>query len=171
VLLLDRTLTARNRPLSNKSSDEGKHINDMTRLTSDEVLTYNYDVVAARTITAQIGGLLKTPKPPGVQIDLSSTWFQDGDWKGIDFDGANLDNIWLSEMDLRDAELKGVTHFNAAYLNRTAWWEVRSIDRPLLEYLRTNYPFRLGQSYGPQNQVSSQEECDAAITRLTSQLK
>jgi hypothetical protein len=138
------------------------------RLSKDELLTYNYVLGVALTITAQIGGVLKTPRPPGAEIDLSSMLFYYGDWKGIDFDGANLDGIWFSAMDLQDAELKGVIKFNGAHFTSTAWWKARSINKLLLEYLRTNYPFSAEQLYGPRREPSSQQEYETAINRLTS---
>ena len=154
-----------------KSWDEAKRQDDTSKLTNEERSTYDYVDDAVRLITAQIGGVLKTPRPPGGQIELSSTYFEEGDWKGIDFAEANLDGTWLYYTDLQDAEFRGVTRFDGATFNGTAWWEVKSINRPFLEYLKIKFPFKPGLPYGPRYESCSQEKYDAGISRLTSQLK
>lgn len=171
MLRLDREVGARMIPLISKSADPAKRRNDMTRLEKDEIATYNYADHVVAPITAQIGGVLKTPRPPGAQVDLSSTYLRDGDWKAIDFGEADLTSAYLIDMDLKDAELKGVTQFGGTSWWGIAWWEVKSISQPLLKYLETNYPFDPNETYGPQREVLSKEEYDAAITRLTSQSK
>jgi hypothetical protein len=74
-------------------------------------------------------------------------------------------------MDLRSAELKGVTKYASAVFSETAWWEVKSINKPFLEYLVTQYPLRQGTPYGPEREIPTQEAYHAAISRLKSQLK
>jgi hypothetical protein len=91
----------------------------------------------------------QTPRPQGAHIDLSATYFLSGDWSGINFTGMNLENIRLNWTDLKNAELEGVTQFTGAYLYRTAWWQARSINLPLREYLKVNFQFTPGAKYGP----------------------
>jgi hypothetical protein len=171
VVDLDRALFQNVNPVLIKTWDATKKQNDTTQLTEDERLTFNYFQQVMPAITGQIGGALKTPRPPREQIDLSSTYFSTGDWKGIDFDGANLTGVVFNFMDLQDAELKEVTQFNGAGFFGTPWWKVKSINKALLDYLRDRFAFSPGQRYGPRQELPSQGEYDAAISRLTSQLK
>jgi hypothetical protein len=70
LLRLDRALRARMEPLDDRSWDQAKQDYDTTRLTKDELSAFDYVMHALPVITAQIGGVLKTPRPPGVQIDF-----------------------------------------------------------------------------------------------------
>jgi len=171
LVQLDRALGARGLPLATKSYDAEKNINDKTRLTKEEVASFTYVEEVIPTITSRIGSVLKTPRPPGVQVDLSATYLRSADWKGIDLDAANLEGTYFLYMDLRDVELANVTRFSGLAVSSTAWWEAKSISKPLLEFLTANFPFKKDSGYGPQNQRYEQAAYDAAMVRLTSQLK
>jgi hypothetical protein len=171
ILRFARSLGARQNPLLVKTFDADKYINDLSRLTKDERSTYDYVNTVSPTVTAQVGSVLKTARPPGTHIDLSSAYFSTGDWQGIDFQDANLEGALLVNLDLQNAELKGVTKFTSADFANTAWWEVKSINKPFLDYLLAKYPVRPNNSYGPNNETVTQEAYDAATSRLKSQLK
>ena len=171
VVRLDRALWARVGPLFAKSWDQTKYFNDLTRLTKDENATFSYVTQVAPLITAQIGSVLKTPQPSGTQIDLSSTFLSFGDWKDIDFGEANIENADFNGMDLRGAKLNRVTRFSGVAFAGIAWWEVKSINRPLFEYLKQHYAFDSRILYGLNRESKIRQEYDAAISRLDSQLK
>ncbi len=177
VIRLDRALAARASPLIAKSWD-GK-TNDMSRLSTDETASYNYIEAVIPTITAQIGNVLKTPRPPGTQVDLSATFLKNGDWQGVNLDSVNFESANLSWINVRNVDLTNVTKFTAAGFYGTAWWEAKAINSSLLAYLtasypysKANYPFAPGQEpSGLRSDAFNQEAYDAAIARLTSQLK
>jgi pentapeptide repeat protein len=175
VIRLDRALAARSGPLASKSWD-GK-INDMSRLTKDEAASYQYIESVVPTITAQIGNVLKTPKPPGSQVDLSATFLKNGDWQGVNLDGVNLENTGFLWINIRNVDLTNVTNFTGANFYGTAWWEAKAINRPLLEYLKASYPYREENYSGDKGfpglrpNAFNQAAYDAALVRLTSQLK
>jgi hypothetical protein len=171
VVRLDRALCARQGPLLAKSWDADKQTIDTTRLIKDELASYNYIEAVIPTITSQIGSVLKTPRPPRTQVDLSATCFKNGDWEGTNLDGVNLEGTRLIWTSLRNAELGSATQFTSANLYRTAWWEVKSINKSMLDYLRASSPFTPGIPYGPRDEISHQADYDAAIARLTSQPK
>jgi hypothetical protein len=171
VLKLDRALNARYGPLLGKTWNPNKQINDISLLTKDELATYNYVNGVAPTLTSQIGSVLKMPKPLEIHVDLSATYFTSGDWQGVNLDGTNLEGIDLRWTSLKNAKLENITQFSGAFLYRTAWWEAKSISRPLLEFLKKTSPFEPNATYGPRNEEISQEAYDADIQRLTLQLK
>jgi hypothetical protein len=171
LIQLDRGFRARLDPIFAKTFDAAKQANDWNRLSLDERATRNYALNAVPVIASEIGGLLRTPHPPGVHIDLSGTYFNHGDWRGADLSGANLDNIQWNYCSLQNAELGGVTQFSGAILLGTPWWEAKSINRPFLDYLTTNFKLNPGLPYGPSNAKVTQDEYDAAVQRLQSQLK
>lgn len=168
---LNRALAARIIPVWNKSWDAEKKTNDDSRLTKDELATQDYATEAIKQISSQIGALLKTQRMPDTHIDLSATVIRKSEWKNVNLDGANLENAWLTWINLDGAQLEGVTEFSGLYVYRTAWWKVKSINLPLLNYLTTNYPLEAGEAYGPSNEIPSQESYDSAILRFRSQSK
>lgn len=165
VVRLDRALHARFIPLNDKANKKG-----ITGLSEKDYASFIYVTTGMRTITSQIGSLLKTARPPKIQVDLSATHLLNGDWQGINLSGVIFESALLNWMNLRDAEFD-VTRFYGVDLWGTAWWEVKSINRPFLDYLQKRYPFKPGVPYGPNGKVFSQTDYDAAIVRLTSQLK
>ena len=79
TVALDRQLLLNVQPVWRKAWD-GKQT-DENRLSDDEKKYYNFFNEAVWLITPQIGGLLRMPgRPPGKQIDLSSTYFNGSDW-------------------------------------------------------------------------------------------
>jgi hypothetical protein len=80
LLRLDRALWARQIPLASKTYDAAKFLNDEARLTKDERSTFDYVTTVIPTITAEIGSVLKTARPPGTHIDLSSTYLTNFGW-------------------------------------------------------------------------------------------
>ena len=104
VIRLDRALAARASPLIAKSWD-GK-TNDMSRLSTDETASYNYIEAVIPTLTAQIGNVLKTPRPPGTQVDLSATFLKNGDWQGVNLDSVNFESANLSWINVRTLTLQ-----------------------------------------------------------------
>jgi Pentapeptide repeats (8 copies) len=171
VVRLDRALVARANPLWAKTANVEKETVDTTRLSPEELDIYRYVDGALPVISSQVGSVLKTPRPDGVPADLSGTLFRSSDWQGIDLSGVNLENAELTWTSLQNAEMAGLTRFSGAILYRTAWWEAKSINRPLLEYLMVRSPFKPGAAYGPRNVVIQQPDYDKAIQRLTKQLK
>jgi hypothetical protein len=172
IVRLDRALVARGNPVWTKTFDAAKNLNDTTGLSKDELATYRYMDSALPVITSEVGGVLKTPRPAGAHVDLSATLFSNGDWRGINLSGVNLESARLDWTNLQDAELEGVMQFSGAYLYGTAWWEAKSINRPLLDYLKVANPFKPGVSYGLRyDNTVTQGEYDKAMQRLISQLK
>jgi hypothetical protein len=168
-LRLDRSLSARIIPVRSRAWDRAKLQEDKSRLTKEELATYDYVETALPVITSHVGSVLKTERPSGTRIDLSGTVFKNGDWQRVDLNGANLENADLFKMNLRDAQLDGITQFAGAWFYGTNWWDAESISKPLLEYLQTKWPCYPYQPYGPQDQVCSEEDCKRSITRLTLQ--
>jgi hypothetical protein len=170
VLQVDRELVARGNPIWNKTWNADKQTNDLGGLSKEELATYNYIEAVTPAITAEIGSALKAPGAQNTPVNLSGTYFSNGDWSGIDFTGVNLENINLNRIDLRSAALKGVTQFTGSYFYYTAWWEAKSINRPLLEHLMQSPQFKPG-TYGPRGETVSQDEYKQAVQRLISQSK
>jgi hypothetical protein len=172
LLQLNRALAARGTPIWVKAYGNGKQDDfNLKRLVTAELATYNYIDSAATVITSEIGSVLKTPRPPGAPTNLSATFLRNADWSGLNLSGLNLENANLSNLDLQNAELEGVTKFAGVAIAYTAWWEVRSINRPLLEYLEGNSKFVPGRAYGPRNEMVKQADYDKAVQRLTAQSK
>lgn len=169
VLQLDRSL-ARRFDAANAKAYVGGTFNQ-ARLNKDEAQTYDYVHSVVPVITSAVGAVLRTPPPPGAQADLSETYFYNGDWKGVNLSGANLQNIELNYCELQNAELEGITRFSGAIFAGTEWWDAKSISRPLLEYLISKYPLNPELGYGISMLKVNPQDYQQAIGRLQSQLK
>ena len=121
----------------------------------------------------RMGSFLKTlsasGRPP-TQLNLANTEFANGNWQNVVLKGVNLENAEIAWTNLEGAQLE-VTDFNGLYPYGTAWWEAKSINKELLEYLKNSYPLQVGRSYGPRFELKTQEDYNAAVRRLTSQAK
>ncbi|MGB7624773.1 MAG: hypothetical protein WBN92_20695, partial [Terriglobia bacterium] len=95
VLKLDRALSTKGTPLLNKSWDPKTQTNDLQRLSPQEGSLLEYFASVAPKISAQVGSVLKTPRPNGSTVDLSATYFKGADWRGVDLSGDNIENMWL----------------------------------------------------------------------------
>ncbi|MBZ5538502.1 MAG: hypothetical protein LAO31_21365 [Acidobacteriia bacterium] len=166
VLKLDRALGTRGGPLISKSWNPKTQTNDRKRLNPQEVMVLDYFSSVAPRISAQVGSVLKTPRPNGSTVDLSATYFRNADWRGVDLSGDNIENMWLAWMGLKDANLDKITQFRGAVFFHVTWWEAKSVSPELLEYLATNYGCIPGAEYGPDGDKFTPQQCADALDRL-----
>jgi hypothetical protein len=169
VIQIDRTLGTRIGPLYHKSWKPDERVNDMNLLTDDERQEYNYITAALPEISKSIVPLLKGPRPEGQNLDLSSAWFMDCDWSGVNLYGANLVNLDLRRADLDGADLGGITSFGGAQIYYgTAWWDAGRISPEFLDYLIKECPYDPTERYGTKSKQVSQQQYEDAIRRLRS---
>ncbi|GAC1402527.1 MAG: hypothetical protein NVSMB64_02540 [Candidatus Velthaea sp.] len=170
VVKLDRALAARAQPLFGRTYDAKTRRNDLRKLDSREIAIYNYAVYALPVISAQVAGVLKTPRPQGALLDLAAGRFQYSDWKGVDLSGADIHGTEFWWVDLDGANLDGITAFDQAYFTNVAWWQARKIGPALRHYLETTPASKYNPKtlYGAKFQTVSPEEYAAAVKRLDS---
>jgi hypothetical protein len=171
LLRLDRRLYERARPLEDKVWDASKNLDDMNRLTPEERAAYDYIVnEALPQISTEMGSFLKelsSSGQPVSNLNLANTEFRQGDWRTVILKGVNLQNAKIAFTNLRDARLE-ITEFSGLYPYGTAWWEAKSINRELLEYLIANFALQAKSAYGPSYETKEQRSYDAAVLRLKS---
>jgi Pentapeptide repeats (8 copies) len=109
VVELDRKLLARVKRVWENAWDPEKHETNKNRLTAEDRATYDYFNEAMRLITSKIRDVLETPRPPEAHIDLSFAYLWEGDWRGINFDEANLEGTWFESMDLQNRAQRSQT--------------------------------------------------------------
>ena len=141
VIELDRTLHSRINPLLVKSWDPKKRDNDTKRLSSTEQAEFNGLSAEVKFVTGRIGALLKNPRPAGVTVDLRAADLWVGDFQGADLSGANLSETILADIDLRGANLTGITEYQGITCTDTAWWRASRIGQDLLEELKRTCPY------------------------------
>jgi hypothetical protein len=167
VLALDRTFTIRLRPLLGKTWNEKTQDNDLGKLNSDDRTYYTYASSSVTQISRQIGSVLKTSRPAGSAVDLSATLIYTSDWQGVNLDGANMENVMLSEVNLKDASLGNVTQFTDISLLNVAWWEAKAMSPQLLSYLEEKYQCDPRGKYGVKmDETFTAQQCSDAIDRL-----
>jgi hypothetical protein len=168
ILKLDRALLTRGQPLYDKTYNETTEHNDLTKLSAQEkeVLDYLNDVMPK--MCAQIGSVLRSPRPTGVSLDLSAIRFTNCDLRGIDLSGANMENTAMVFVDLAGADLSNITRCEGAYFFHTAWWEAKSISPTLLAHLESR-PYAVlhkGWTYGPRDDTFTPQQYADALDRL-----
>lgn len=166
VLELDRELGPILGDLYGKCYIKETKENNWDLLTEAERKELSYTRDAIKYISVAVGSLLKAPRPGGQEVNLSSGWFCDCDWRGVNLDGANLDNIDMRSCNLKGADLGEVTSFQGMYMWRTSWWEAKRISPELLQYLLDNSHYEPAYTYGPQEAHVSARDYEASIARL-----
>jgi hypothetical protein len=168
VLALDRALRERVYPLLNETFDPESGTNDWSKLTPEEKKTVSYTAEATREICSQLASVLSAQGPRRTIPDLSDTRFVGCDWSGVDLSGANIERMMLAHVDLEGANLGEVTRFEGASFTDVAWWNAKTIDPKLLEYLegsRMNM-YEERWKYGTRLQTITRAEYSAALRRL-----
>lgn len=167
LVALDRALLAGIKPLWREYSKDKK--TDRSKLSPEEKNKYDYIEHAVPIITAEIGSVLETERPHGKRVNLSGTYFLNGDWRGVDLSGANIENIHLVYMNIKDTKLDQISQCAGTDASHTAWWEASKISAQLLGYLRANYKLDPSDAHGPRSEGFTQEQYDAAVKRLQDQ--
>lgn len=162
VFELDRILD------SNCNSLSFKQVSNVTKLNETETNELDHLNTKVQFITTKFAPVLKGPRPAGVKLDLRSVDLWTGDFQGADLSGANLGETNLTYLDLRGANLTGITEYQGAAFVGTAWWRASRIGRSLLEYLVKAYPFDPSGIYASSQSIPKSEYEDqvARLRRL-----
>lgn len=168
VLKLDKALNARETPLLDKTWNSKTETNDYSKVSIEEKKIMDYADNALKKICSQSASVLRTSRPSGQRLDLSTGRFYDCDWSGADLSGANIERIVMSHVDLKDADLSDITEFEGAYFFEVAWWDARKISPKLLEYLEKDEDskYREGAKYGHKDELFTPQQYTAAVHRL-----
>lgn len=171
LLEIDHAIGGRSREAWDHAWNARTKKDDLSKLKPAELVIYHYGLTAFPAITAEVGAILKRGTHREVP-DLSNMSFNSGDWRGVNFGGANLRNARFILMDLGDADLSRIGDFSSVNFGSTAWWEAKSINKDLLLYLKSNYPFQPAEKgqvtkYGPRGETYTREQYEDAIVRLS----
>jgi len=168
LLKLDRALHTRVGPLDRKSYDPATSTNDFTKLTPEEKQTEEYGGDALKKICSQIASVLGTPRPRGVNLDLSATYLYNCDMGGVDLSAADISQASLIHVDIKGAKLADVNHFDGVYFFKVAWWEAENISPALLEFLEENADSKYKEDfkYGPKYRTFTPDQYEAEVRRL-----
>jgi hypothetical protein len=166
VMALMRTLTAEGNPLWQKQWNKDTRTSEPSRLSESERRIDVYLDYTMPKISAQVGSLLKTPRPSSVSLNLAAARFRESDWEDVNLNGANIENVAFVTIDLKDADLGGITHFGSPLVAYTAWWEAKRISPELLEYLERESPLDTALTHGPKAKRFSQQQYQHELARL-----
>jgi hypothetical protein len=170
IVRMDRAVAERERPLVEKAWD-GKNADERRLEPTKERPVYDYVQNVMPQFCEHVGYLLKESRKDHERLDLSATAFQLCDWRGADLSNSNIKNIWLSHVDLKGANLDGISQFDGAIFWRVAWWEASRMSPALRKYLEMNYearydPANRDAQYGPKNETFSPKQYADALRRL-----
>jgi hypothetical protein len=116
-------------------------------------------------LSQRLARLLKERKPGDPAPDLHGIGLSDADLSGCDLHGANISIMGWNRVNLDDCDMSGITVFQYSAYYDTAWWHAAAMSAPLLEYMKTNYPYVPGQ--GSTSTIAlSAHEYEENIARL-----
>ena len=110
------------------------------KLTPSNQNLYNCLKEELSYISAVMAILLKTPRPPSQALDFHSIALWNTDLKGVDLRGADISEASLSFLNVKGADLSGITKFGGNSIEHVAWWEASKIGPEFGSYLRTHFP-------------------------------
>ena len=125
----------------------------------DEIRLVNNDLVKAMSSrSAGVGS-----------VDLSSILFYRCDWSYRKFHGMTIEGADFDSVNLKGAELRGITGFESSDWTGTAWWQAKSMDGNLLRYLEKKFPYRQSDHYLWASQITA-TDYDQNVKRLEAEL-
>ena len=158
-LLIGRRLSARTQELSVKAYAPG------AVLTPDETAAYSFWTDSVEYMCGQVAQVLRSPRPPGVQLDMSYLSLTNCDMSQADFSNANLSGFNPTGIDFNGANFSGATGYETGSWTQNAWWRALNIDKGMLSYLVKNAPYDPKANYG--TLTVSQKDYDDNIRRLS----
>ena len=182
---LNRILTSSFNSLQDKVWNPEKKKNELENLSETDQVKYKSLDAELGFISIKLAATLKGARQAGAALDLHAMSFWSADLRGVDLKGADLSAANLSAADLRgsdlsganlnettlytvnikEANLSGITEYRNVSLLDTAWWQVSQISQNLLQYLIEAFPFDPNVIY-PGHQSFSKSDYDAEIARL-----
>ena len=139
---------------------------DMTKLTPDERARFDLLTDERTFVGEKIAAFIRqTPAGPPEMLDLRGLGFDNCDLSGADLRGARISNSSWNFVNLDGCDLRGITEFSQCWLYFTAWWHAGHIDKPLLDYFKSNQPFYPDMNVNTRQPTSAKEYAEN-IARL-----
>lgn len=110
-------------------------------------------------VSGRIGSLLRGPRDPGSQIDLTNSSLSTIDLTNANLRGANISGAVFSAVNFEGADLSEIAQFQNAEFFYSPWWRASRISKTFLSYLEEKYPFLPGgaSSYAGSVKATSEE--------------
>ncbi len=138
----------------------------MTKLTPDERARFDLLADERTFVGEKIAAFIRqTPAGPPEMLDLRGLGFDNCDLSGADLRGARISNSSWNFVNLDGCDLRGITEFSQCWLYFTAWWHAGHIDKPLLDYFKSNQPFYPDMNVNTRQPTSAKEYAEN-IARL-----
>ena len=145
---IDRQLDQRVEPIISKAFDPKTNIMNPDRLSKSDRERYDNLHTEINYVSAALGLLLRSPRPPSQQLDLHNTAIWETDLKGANLTGADINGANLSNLNIEKVDMSGVgIPEGGVALWGTAWWEASTMSPDLLAYLEKNWGVVPGQQY------------------------
>ena len=116
-------------------------------------------------INNYLGKTMSSPSAGTGSVDLSFILFYRCDWSNRELRGVNIEGTKFDGVNLKGAELRGITGAESSDWTGTAWWQAKSIDGNLLRHLEKTFPYRRSDHYPWVSQVTP-TDYDQNVQRL-----
>ncbi len=116
-------------------------------------------------LSNRLAGLLRTPPPAGMIVDLSQLNLREMDLSGVDLGTANISATNWTYVKLDGCDMSRITEFDNCLMRSTAWWHAARISKPLLDWLSKTCAYSAKQQYNTRLPVGA-EEYTACVAKL-----
>jgi len=151
--------------LSSPVWDPTLHRADRGKLTEHN--RKRFDLLDAQQIflSQKLAAFLRLSTAAGKKADLSGMCLRESDLSGADLGTMNLTDANWNYLNVEDCDFGHISEFGGMFMTYTAWWHAKAINKPLLDYLTTNYPYVAGGDYNSKR-ILSQEDYNSSLGRL-----
>jgi hypothetical protein len=163
VIDLLRTVHINFGPLLTKSWVKG--VSDFSSFTPRELATYDLLLNERKFLSVKVATALQQPRDSTIPLDLSNLGFDACSFTGVDLRNTIITPANWNRVNLDGTDLRGIIDFQNCWFFDTAWWHASRIDKPFIEYLKINCPYRDTQDFNSPQPIS-QKDYDENITRL-----
>jgi hypothetical protein len=163
VIDLLRTVHINFGPLLTKSWVKG--VSDFSSFAPRELATYDLLLNERKFLSVKVATALQQPRDSTIPLDLSNLGFDACSFTGVDLRNTIITPANWNRVNLDGTDLRGIIDFQNCWFFDTAWWHASRIDKPFIEYLKINCPYRDTQDFNSPQPIS-QKDYDENITRL-----
>jgi hypothetical protein len=170
VIKLDVALNDELSPLvirawATSAKKDKDHPNSDCGQLDDKLLVHRCSVLAndVRIITNKIAAMFPSRRPD-LPLDLRNAALEYGDFEGANLSGAKISGTTFVSVELRGADLGGITDVNDSKFFSSDWWRAKKMSGILLDYLRGKGGCE-GGDFAP-GDAQSKKECGEAITKF-----
>jgi hypothetical protein len=131
--------------------------NEVEKLSEKDRKLYQLYSQEQLFLSNKLAGLLRTPAPQGLRVDLSGLNLREMDLSGVDLGTANISATNWTFVKVDNCDMSRITDFENCVVHNTSWWHSARISPSLLEHLENKFAYSPDQRYNTKYPVGPEE--------------